>query len=357
MGKSSSGWPGGRKPCWRWIGENESWRSCTGRAWGARASGGCGSGTSGEGSKRSVTHPAVDGHRFFPSLQRVTIEQVACTVPRAYGWHLPRWDCRSLQQVVVEQAVVAAIHYTTVARILAEASLQPHRSRYWKTARLDEGFVRLAAKVLWWYEHVDWLHRRGEVVICMDEKPNIQALRRLALTQRLAPGRIERREFEYKRGGVVHLLVALNVYDGTMLGWCLEKNDHDHFLWGVRQVERRYPKARRIHLIVDNGGSHIAHDTQRYFARRPRLRALYTPVHASWLNQAELLLRAFTAKYLERFDAESRQHLIDHLNASWREYNHRFAHPFEWSWTRRDMYAWAAKKGYGICSQTYATVH
>ena len=108
---------------------------------------------------------------------------------------------------------------------------------------------------------------------------------------------------------------------------------------------------------MDNGGSHIAHATQRYFARRPRLRVLYTPAHASWLNQAELLLRAFTEKYLERFDAESRQHLIDHLNASWREYNHRFAHPFEWSWTRRDMYAWAAKKGYRIRSQTYATVH
>jgi len=304
-----------------------------------------------------LTRHAGDGHRIFPSLQRVTIEHIACTVPSAYGLHLPRWDCRSLQQVVVEQAVVTSIHYTTVAHILAEASLQPHRSRYWKTARLEEEFVRLAAKVLWCYEHVDWLHRRGELVICRDEKPSIPALRRWAPTQGLAPGRIARREVEYKRCGIVHLLVALNVYDGTMLGWCLEKNDHDHFLWGVRQVERRYPKARRIHLIVDNGGSHIAHDTQRYFARRPRLRVLYTPAHASWLNQAELLLRAFTDKYLDRFDADSRQHLIEHLNASWREYNQRFAHPFEWSWTRRDMYTWAAKKGYGICSQTYATVH
>jgi hypothetical protein len=304
-----------------------------------------------------LLRPGAGGPGVFPSLHRVTIEGRACTEPAAYGLHLPRWDCRSLQQVVVEQAVVASIHYTTVAHILAEASLQPHRSRYWKTARLDEEFVRLAATVLWCYEHVEWLHRRGELVICMDEKPNLQALRRLAPPQGLAPGQIERREFEYKRGGVVHLLVALNVYDGTMRGWGLEKNDHDHFLWGVRQVERRYPQARRIHFIVDNGGAHIAHDPQRYFARHPRLRVLYTPAHASWLNQAELLLRAFTDKYLDRFDAESRQHLIEHLNASWREYHHRFAPPFEWSWTRRDMYAWAAKKGYGICSKTYATVH
>jgi transposase len=125
----------------------------------------------------------------------------------------------------------------------------------------------------------------------------------------------------------------------------------------VRQVERRYAKARRIPLVLDNGGSHIAHDTHRYFARRPRLRVLYTPAHASWLNQAELLLRAFTAKYLERFDPESRQHLIEHLTLSGPEDNRRFAHPFAGSWTRRDLYAWAEKKGYELCSKTYATVH
>jgi hypothetical protein len=107
---------------------------------------------------------------------------------------------------------------------------------------------------------------------------------------------------------------------------------------------------------LDNGSSHIAHDTQRDFARRPRLRVLYTPVHASWLNQAELLLRAFGAKCLTRFDADSRQHLIDHLLASWREYHQRFAHPFKWSWTRRDMPAWAHHKGAVICSQTFAIV-
>jgi DDE superfamily endonuclease len=301
-------------------------------------------------------HRGAGGPAFFPPLQRVAIARVACTAPQAYGVQVARWDCRTLQQVVIEQALVDAIHYTTVARMLAEASLQPHRSRYWKTARLDEEFLRLAAKVLWCYEMVDWLHRRGEVVICMDEKPNIQALRRVAPTQPMAAGRIERREFEYERKGVVHFLVAFNVYDGTMLGWCLDKNDHEHFLWGVRQVARRYAKARRIHLIVDNGGSHIAEETRHYFARRPRLRVLYTPAHASWLNQAELLLRAFTAKSLDRFDPESRQQLIEHLTLSVPDYNHRFAHPFEWSWTRRELYAWAEKKGHTLRATTAAQV-
>jgi hypothetical protein len=141
--------------------------------------------------RRAVAAPA-----FFPPLQRVAIERVAGTAPQAYGVQVSRGDWRTLPQVVVEQALVESSHYTTVAHVLAQASLPPHRSRDWKTARVDEEFLRLAAKVLWCYELVDWSHRRGEVVICMDEKPNIQALRRVAPNQPMGPGRIERREFE-----------------------------------------------------------------------------------------------------------------------------------------------------------------
>jgi hypothetical protein len=294
-------------------------------------------------------------HPRFPPLERVHIERVACTDPGAYGLHLTHWECRSLQQIVVEQKLVSSIHFTTVARILAAADLQPHRSRYWKTATIDEHFTSLAAQILWCYERVWWLHKQGEVVICVDEKPNIQALERL--TQPMRSGQIARREFEYVRHGTVNFLVAFNVYDGRMWGCCLERNDHDHFLWGMRQIARHYRNARRVHLIMDNGPSHIDHHTRAYFAAQPRLRALYTPAHASWLNQAELLLRAFTAKYLKRYDAASRQSLIDHLNASWPEYNERYAHPFEWSWTRRQMYAWAEHKGALVCTKTFATNH
>ena len=300
---------------------------------------------------------AVAGRPFFPPLERVQIERMACTDPEAYGLHLTHWDCRSLAQMVVEEIIVDSIHYTTVARILAAASLQPHRSRYWKTATVDELFVARAAKILWCYERVEWLSRRGELVICVDEKPNIQALSRCPPKRGMQPGQIERREFEYKRHGTTNFLVAFNVLDGKMWGCCLDRNDHDHFLWGVRQIERRYRSASRIHLIMDNGPSHIDHHTQAYLVQHPRMRALFTPPHASWLNQAELLLRAFSDKYLDRFDCASKQELIDHLNVSWPEYNRYFAHPFTWSWTRNHLHQWAEKKGMSICSKIYATVH
>jgi hypothetical protein len=299
----------------------------------------------------------VGGRPFFPPLERVGIERVACTDPGACGRHITRWDCRTLQQVVIEQAIVETIHYTTVARILVSASLQPHRSRYWKTAAIDEEFTSRAAQILWCYERVWWLYQCGELVICVDEKPNIQALSRLKPTQPMRPGQIARREFEYKRHGTVVMLVAFNVFDGTLWACCLEANDHEHFLWALRQISRRWARARRIHLIMDNGSSHIDHHTRQYLTAHPRFRPLYTPAHASWLNQAELLLRAFTDKYLKYFESASRQHLIEHIGVSWPEYNHWFAHPFEWSWTRREMHDWAKKKQISICTKTYATLH
>jgi hypothetical protein len=259
--------------------------------------------------------------------------------------------------VIVAQTVVGVMPYTTVARILAAASLQPHRSRSWKTATIDERFTTKAARILWRYARVVWLYERGEVVRCRDETPPLQAVARRVPTQPMRPGQIERREFEDLRHGTVTFLAALNVYDGTMWGCCLEAHDHEHFLTALSRLVRCSPRARRLHLILDNGPSHIAQATKAYVASHPRLRAFYTPPHASWLNQAELLLRAFADKYLQRFDAQSRQHLIDHLEVSWPEYNRRFAHPFTWSWSCRDLYAWARKKGTAICTKTYATVH
>jgi hypothetical protein len=117
--------------------------------------------------------------------------------------HVTRWDCCTLQQVVVEQAMVESIHYTTVARILAAADLQSHRNRYWKTAPIDEEFVTRAAQVPGCYEHVRWLQKRGEVVICVDEKPNIQALARFVSQEKRGTTTIKQK--------VIVLVVVLRV--------------------------------------------------------------------------------------------------------------------------------------------------
>lgn len=99
-----------------------------------------GSATNSAGAWRSLTRNAAGAPAVFPPLERVQIERIAGTDPAAYGLQLTHWDCRSLQPLVVAQGVVAAIHYTTGAHLLAKASLQPHRSRDGKTATIDEDF-------------------------------------------------------------------------------------------------------------------------------------------------------------------------------------------------------------------------
>jgi len=137
----------------------------------------------------------------------------------------------------------------------------------------------------------------------------------------------------------------------------LAAHDHGQCLGALRQLAWHYRGAHRLRLILDNGSSPIAYATQADLASHRRLRAFYTPPHASWLHQAALLLRAFSDKYLKRFDPQSRPHLIAHLHASWLEYNRRYAHPCTSSWRCRDLYAWAREETMGICSKTSATVH
>ncbi len=241
--------------------------------------------------------------------------------------------------------MVPHIAHSTVSLILRQATLQPHRWCYWKTPTLNQEFVTRASKILWCYEQIDRLARRGEVVICFDEKPNVQALERRCPPPPMRRGQPERQEFEYLRHGTVNFAVALLVHGGEMRGWCLDKNDTEHLLPVLEELLDEFGEARRIHLIWGGGPSHRSQGTQDYLrGHRDKVRVLVTPAHASWLNQGELLLRAFSERYLKRGSWESRQALMNHLDKAWLEYNHRFAHPFTWSWTQRDMRQWVKRK-------------
>lgn len=275
-----------------------------------------------------------------PPLQRVEVEQLACCEPAGVGLQMTHWSTRSLAVVARQRGIAPTISHSTVALILRDAALQPHRTRYWKTPTLDESFRQKATKVLWCYEQAARLAGRGEVVLCLDEKPNIQVLQGERPVRPMRPGLTERREFEYVRHGTVNLLAKLVVHSGRARGWHLEKNDGACLRAVLPELLDEHRDARRIHLIWDNGSSHIAQETRDLLRAYPHVRMLFTPAHASWLNQAELLLRAFAARYLQRGEWASRVEFIDHLAASWPEYNRLYAHPFSWSWTRSKMHSW-----------------
>ena len=289
-----------------------------------------------------MTHRVAAGRVRFPPLVRAQVVELACVEPSAAGLHLTEWSVRTLQEVVVEKSLLQTVHYSTIHAILKTVDLQPHRNKYWKTAQLDATFKERAEQVLWCYENTERLVDEGYLVICVDEKPNIQALERVRATKPPRPGMVRKTEFEYIRHGTANMLFYLFVHDGRMAGHCLPCNDAEHYIQSLECLRCAYRrKVKGVYLIQDNGSSHVAEATRDYFAEdldwwKPR----YTPPHASWLNQAELLIGAFSGRYLRNTSWTGTQALVDHLEASGPEYNERYAHPFNWTWSRPTMRKW-----------------
>lgn len=289
--------------------------------------------------------------REISALERVAIEQLACSEPSGVGLEMTHWSTRSLAKVAMQQGLVSQIAHSTVSLILRNADLQPHRHRYWITPTLNETFLEQASRVLWIYERIGTLKAQNEIALALDEKPNIQALQRSRPTQPMRAGQIERHEFEYIRHGVVNFLALLNLYNGKMRSCCLEKNDSEHLCKSLPVLLQPFHSFNRVHLIWDGGPSHVSVATNSFLKARygDWLRVVSTPAHSSWLNQAEILLKCFEVRYLQRDNWTSRQHLIDHLHASTPEYNRLWAQPIQWSWTRHDLREWAQKKSTGLC--------
>jgi DDE superfamily endonuclease len=281
----------------------------------------------------------------FPPLQRARIVALACLEPVAKGLHITHWSSEDLARQAVADGIGESISPRTVRLILDRVDLQPHRTRYWRTTRLDPLFKARAEKVLWCYGNAERLARKGYWVVCADELPNFQVLERRPI-RRSVPGSIEQREFDYTRHGTVNLLTFLVVHTGRMRAVALEQNDAANYVPALEEFRRRHRLLRGVYLIHDGGPSHIAGATAEYFAGchgwwRPR----FTPARASWLDQAELLIHAFSDRYLKRTSWHDREEFIRHVGVSWREYNERYAHPFEWTWTNHKMRRWFARHG------------
>lgn len=289
--------------------------------------------------------------REISSLERVSIEQLACSEPSGVGLEMTHWSTRSLAKIAMQRGLVPHIAHSTVSLILRNADLQPHRNRYWITPTVNAAFLEQASRVLWIYERIETLKAQNEITLALDEKPNIQALQRTHPNQPMRPGQIARQEFEYERHGVVNFLVLLNLYNGKMRSCCLEKNDSEHLCRSLPVLLQPFYACKRVHLIWDGGPSHTAAATASFLKSRygDWLRVVSTPAHSSWLNQAEILLKCFEVRYLQHGNWTSRQHLIDHLLASTPEYNRLWAQPINWAWTRRDLRNWAEKKSSGLC--------
>jgi transposase len=166
------------------------------------------------------------------------------------------------------------------------------------------------------------------VVLCIDEKPQIQALDRTAPTLPLRPGLAERRTHDYARHGVTDLFAALETATGKVLGRCFARHRHDEFLVFLKQVARAWPR-RELHVVVDNASTHNHAEVTAWLARHPRITLHFTPTSASWMNQVETFFGLLTRQALRRGSFASVPDLVAAIGryiAAW----NADCHPFAW---------------------------
>lgn len=181
------------------------------------------------------------------------------------------------------------------------------------------------------------------VVLCIDEKSQIQALERTAPILPMQPHLIERRSHDYRRHGTTTLFAALNVATGKVTARCQPRHRHTEFLVFLRQVARAYPDdgtGQELHLVMDNYAAHKHQAVQDWLAAHPRVRVHFTPTHASWMNMVETWFSMAERQAIHRGSYRSVRELVTAIRAYIDGWNDR-AHPFTWTKTAEDILAGA----------------
>lgn len=215
----------------------------------------------------------------------------------------------------------------TVHRIWDAHGLQPHRTETFKLSR-DPDFVRKLRDVVGLYLNPP----DKALVLCVDEKSQIQALDRTQPALPMRPGLPARQTHDYVRHGTTTLFAALNVLEGTVIGSCLPRHRHQEFLNFMERVERETPRRREIHLIMDNYGTHKHPLVKQWFAERPRYHLHFVPTGSSWLNLVERWFADITRKRIRRGTFCSVAELIRAIRQYLRE-NNKDPRPFIWTAT------------------------
>ena len=185
------------------------------------------------------------------------------------------WSCRSM-------AERTGVSPATVQRIWSARGLRPHMVKTFKLSN-DRHFEEKLVDVVGLYMNPP----DKAVVLCMDEKSQIQALDRTQPSLPMKKGRAGTMTHDYKRHGTTTLFAALNVLTGTVIGRCLPRHRNTEFLKFLRVIDREVPKGLQIHMICDNYGTHKHADVKKWLAKHPRFHLHFIPTSSSWLNLVE----------------------------------------------------------------------
>ena len=216
-------------------------------------------------------------------VERVIVKTLESTPKNA-----THWSTRSM-------AKATGMSQTAISRIWRAFSLQPHRSEAFKISR-DPLFVDKVRDIVGLYLNPP----DRALVLCVDEKSQIQALDRTQPLLPMRPGQVERRSHDYVRHGTTSLFAALNVATGQVIGECHRRHRSLEFQRFLETIERSVPEELQVHLILDNYGTHKTPRIRRWLARHPRFHLHFTPTSASWLNLVERWFAELTQKQIRR---------------------------------------------------------
>lgn len=236
------------------------------------------------------------------------------------------WSTRTM-------AKAAGISAASVGRIWQQHGLKPHRVKTFKLSRDPQFAEKLEAIVGLYFnppEHA--------LVLCCDEKAQIQALDRTQPSLPLKKGRAGTMTHDYKRNGVATLFAALNTFDGSVIGVCQERNRHQEWLWFLRYLDRMTPADKQLHLIVDNASTHKHVKVQRWLKRNPRFHFHFTPTSSSWLNMVERFFRDLTQNRLRRGAFRDVPELVEAVE-SYIDQHNESPKPFIWTAKASDILA------------------
>ncbi|MCA1704069.1 MAG: IS630 family transposase [Actinobacteria bacterium] len=249
--------------------------------------------------------------------------RIVATATSTRPEHASHWSHSLLANVLSDMGISAS----QVGRILAAMDIKPHQVRSWLSRPDDPTFWERAADVCGLYLS----QPTNALVLSVDEKTAIPARSRKHPTKRATPGKAERQEFEYVRHGTACLMAALNVHTGEVLGKDVARNDSASFISFLEEIDAKTPAELTIHLVLDNGSSHVSKATKAWLGDHPRFEVHHTPKHASWLNQVELFLSIISRRLLRRGEFASRDELIAKIMGFIENYN-RTAKPFRWTY-------------------------
>jgi transposase len=268
------------------------------------------------------------------------VERVITTTLESIPRGATHWSTRSLAQA-------SGLSRSTIHRIWRAFGLQPHRVETWKLSK-DPLFVEKVRDIVGLYMNPP----DRALVLCVDEKSQIQALDRTQPLLPMRPGQPERRTHDYVRHGTTSLFAALDIRTGEVIGECHRRHRAIEFRQFLGTVEAAVPKDLDVHLVLDNYATHKTPAIQRWLVKHPRFHVHFTPTSASWLNLVERWFATLTERYIRRGTHRSTRE----LETAIKEYltvNNENPKPFVWTKTADEILRSLAK----LCSRISETGH